>query len=161
MEPLYQTSAVLTLEEYRSYVYALRGRRTILLTVIAEVLFLLEVLLFSNWASKLFAAVVFLLFPLAIWLILNWNTKRIFTSNQLQNGAQTQLFFYEDHLEQITPSGTLRVAYHQLYRVVETKTHFYLMVGRGQGIIVVKANCLSGLIDFLGQLKITVEGRNR
>lgn len=54
-------------------------------------------------------------------------------------------------------SGILQVQYRQIYRIVETKTNFYIMLSRNQGIIIVKANCLPELIGFLTQLKNTVK----
>ena len=69
----------------------------------------------------------------------------------------TMLFFscsfYEDYMEQVSVLGSTRIYYREIYKVLETATNFYLMIGRGAGSIIVKENCSEALIRFLQNLK--------
>ena len=43
--------------------------------------------------------------------------------------------------------------YSQIFRILETKTNFYLLTAENQGTIIVKKNCSPALIAFLKELK--------
>ena len=157
MEPLYQTHVELTMEEYKRYHNALRGRQLIALVLVAEVLFLLLGLIYQDWITWVILFIAMVLLPLILKYSLNRQLLGEYRSNQFQRGQRSEIFFYPDHLEKRAVSSILQVQYRQIYRIVETKTNFYIMLSRNQGIIIVKANCLPELIGFLTQLKNTVK----
>ena len=50
--------------------------------------------------------------------------------------------------------GNIKVEYTKLYKVLETKENFYLLIGRNQGIIIEKRNCSDKLIQFITDKKL-------
>ena len=57
------------------------------------------------------------------------------------------------HFVSKTEKSESIVEYDKLYKIIETKTNFYLMIADNQGYIVSKANCSQELIDFIISLK--------
>ena len=47
----------------------------------------------------------------------------------------------------------IKEQYEKLYKVIENKTNFYLMIADNQGYLVLKENCDDNLIKFINDLK--------
>lgn len=63
-------------------------------------------------------------------------------------------YFYRDSFQQVCDTIVSEpIRYYDLRKIIETKTNFYLMYGKGEGCIIVKENCSPGLIRFLKNLK--------
>lgn len=156
---MYQTKAEITFDEYRRFCNAVRSRSIWTTILIDEVLFILLGLLFSRWFVWVMVIAIGVLFPLILRAVLNRRLKEEYCSNLVVQGDQYTLLFYKDHLEKTGRSGTMQVQYRQIYQIVETKTNFYIMISKNQGIIVVKQNCLPELIAFLSKLKMLGKGK--
>ena len=159
MEPLHQTSFQITLQEYKRFGYAMRGRILWASAGIVAVLLFLMGLLYSNPVVWIAAAAAAALYPVLLRGLMSRQLRREWNTNPVMQEPY-QVFFYADHLEKMSASSKIQVAYDRIYKVKETQTHFYLMVSQNQGIIIVKENCLPDLIDFLGTLK-NQRGRQR
>ncbi|MBQ3110669.1 MAG: YcxB family protein [Clostridia bacterium] len=61
--------------------------------------------------------------------------------------------FYEAHIESEGAKSSTKVLYKNLYKIVETKTSFYVMMGNNMGFIVMKDDCPEGLIEFIRSIK--------
>ena len=61
--------------------------------------------------------------------------------------------FYSDYLMTRTSGNETRLKYSEIYRILETKTNFYVLTAANQGTILVKKNCSPALIAFLRELK--------
>ena len=69
------------------------------------------------------------------------------------HGMVNHYLLYEDRIEQVNSLGTVSVKYDQLYRILENKSAFYLMVANNQGILIDKEKCSAELLKFLEELK--------
>ena len=57
--------------------------------------------------------------------------------------------FYEDYFEESHEVGNATIPYDKLDAVIETKTHFYLMIAKNQGYMLAKENMPDGLESFI------------
>ncbi len=103
-----------------------------------------------------------MLFPAAIAMIVTaiWFTRykraikrAYYTNKELVNNPVNIIDFYEDHLICKKEKSISECQYKNFYRIIETKTHFYLMTSSNTGIIIIKQNCSPELIVFLQDLK--------
>ena len=147
MEPLYTTETTYTLEEYKRFAHTVQRRIGHLPVAIAVLLVMLVLLwlLTDEWGFLLGAA---LSVP-AVIVMLELQLRRAYASNRAVQGNVTHYSFYEDRFESDSPLGHTQMQYEMLYRVLETRTHFYLMLGKNQGAIIVKAHCTPELIEHI------------
>ena len=152
MDCLYKTKTINTFEEYKKFTWALLlKKRTIITFVIFEILFL-----FFAWTlESVFYLLFALLYPLLIWLLQCRQIKKIFKSNKVIQNEEVTFEFYDTYFTEEYPCGNSRLEYNKLYKIVETKTNFYLMIAKNQGYILVKDNFPEGLDEFLRNIKIS------
>lgn len=102
-------------------------------------------------------ALIVLLFTAAMFLANRQNTRRqikkAFMSSKMVQDVSFHFDFHEDYVEGLSPQGKSLVKYAQLYKIHETKSHFYLMSSRIAGSIIKKQNCSPELITFLQRIK--------
>ena len=79
--------------------------------------------------------------------------KKTYESNELLKDIEQTIEFYEKHFVAKSDKSETTIEYDKLYKVIENKTNFYLMIADNQGYIVSKANCSEELIDFIIALK--------
>lgn len=168
MEVLFTTQTAYTYEEYKRFNYAVMKVKR-MLWLLAACVILFGLFIFFNFVLMprheqlfyfltvllacliLFAVILFAVILSAAVLI---SIKITYRSNKhMQNNVVATMHFYGDSLEEETPSGKVSVKYAELSKIIETKTNFYLMLAKNQGIIIVKQNCSPELIDFLQELK--------
>lgn len=77
----------------------------------------------------------------------NWNTDKSI------HNLRFDMTFGENDLKISSANAQVSVKYEDVHKVIETKTHFYIMVSSARGYIVVKDNCSKELIDFIRNLK--------
>ena len=152
MDCLYKTKTTNTFEEYKKFTWALLlKKRTIITFVIFEILFL-----FFAWTlESVFYLLFALLYPILIWLLQCRQIKKIFKSNKVIQNEEVTFEFYDTYFTEEYPRGNSRLEYNKLYKIVETKTNFYLMIAKNQGYILVKENFPEGLEEFLRTIKIS------
>ena len=152
MESLYKTKTINTFEEYKRFTWALLlKKRTIITFAIFEILFL-----FFAWTlESIFYLLFALLYPLLIWLLQRRQIKKIFKTNKVLQNEEVKFEFYDTYFTEEYPYGNTRLEYNKLYKIVETKTNFYLMIAKNQGYILVKENFPEGLEEFLRNIKIS------
>lgn len=151
MEPRYQTNVRITYEEYKKFGLAIQNKMNHLpfsLLVIAVLMCLLAYL--SSNIGFVFAAIAV---PIAFCFFYARTIKRTYESNKSMQDLNSSYLFYGDHLEQVNEMGRSVIEYSKLYRVLETKTNFYLMIAKNQGCIILKENCSEELVSFLRTLQ--------
>lgn len=152
MESLYKTKTINTFEEYKRFTWVLFLRkRTIIIFAIFEILFL-----FFAWTSESIIYLFFaLLYPLLIWLLQRRQIKKIFKTNKVLHNEEVNFEFYDTYFTEEFPYGNIKLEYNKLYKIIETKTNFYLMIAKNQGVILVKENFPEGLAEFFRNIKIS------
>ena len=161
MEPLFTTQTAYTYEEYKKFNFSvMKIKKMAVLFAVTIILYLLVILgwifIPNNSMSDNFIYIIGILILVEIILVIfiPINIKSTYRSNKtMMNGSDVKIDFYNDHFEEASIKGTAKVDYKDLYKIIETKTHFYLMLAKNQGGIIIKQNCTPELIAFLQELK--------
>lgn len=125
-------------EEYKKFNHAVRisqpGRR---MKLVVTALILLALAGFFWWMLGFkFACIACAIWTLAAALGLlkaQRSVRKAWDSNALLRENEQILHFTDDGLEVTTGSGSARVDYGKIYRLIETKTHFYIMTAINAG----------------------------
>lgn len=151
MEPMFTTETRYTLAEYKKYNHAILWKiRKVPVTMLVLELILLGISYFTRDMTYILGA---LLVPVIFKIVLGIQAKKTYEANPGIHNVIFSCSFYEDYMEQVSVLGSTRIYYREIYKVLETATNFYLMIGRSAGSIIVKENCSEALIRFLQNLK--------
>ena len=158
MEPLFETTIQHTFEEYKKYCWAvsLKSKKFWVFSSFYEIFMICMGVLgiIYHWHDIILLASFFVIFyPMLFVLRSRSAIKKNWDSNKLFQGVVSHYRFFEDHMEQNNELGSSGYPYDKLYSILETKTNFYIMLGRNQGALIKKENCSEGLIAFLQNLK--------
>lgn len=161
MESLFTIKSKITKEEY------IRFNREVLkkefhysrnITIINIILGLIIVgILFSGDSTSYPPAAI--IFTFLIYY--NWKATKgmdrkaakAFDLNKVNKDLETQICFFNDHYETTDEKDSSNIPYSNLYKIIETDTNLYLMYCKNQGVIIVKSNCSSDLIEFIHSIK--------
>lgn len=160
MKPLFECKTICTYDTYRALCgavnrYMRRGWRFLVLAVEAGFLITAFVDLFIGRQLSFYGRIALVgavLFPLILWWELNRVVKGAWRTNQSMQNCEMQYSFYEDRVEQESVLGHSVFMYDKLYRILETKDYFFLMIGNNQGIIIQKREAGTELQQFLREL---------
>ena len=151
MECLYQTVMTYTYEEYKRFSWKIMLSPQVIAFVIV---FELIAGLLWIFGESLFWLFMMIIYPLAICFIQSREARKVFRSNKISFGIPNTFQFYDAYLVAENANSTQKVEYAKLYKIIETKTNFYLMISRNQGFILNKARFPDGLEQFLRAIKI-------
>lgn len=151
MEANFQTETVYTFDEYKKYNHTLLWRvKRVPIIILAMELVLLAVSYFTRDITYILGA---LLVPLIFKIVGSIQAKKTFQNNSDLHHMTLVYLFCDDYMEQRSRLGTGRIYYKEIRQVFETRTNFYLMIGRMDGLIIVKDNCSQALVRFLENLQ--------
>ena len=152
---LYQTSIKFTYEEYKRFSLTIMKKALTKSAIGLVILLLFAAILFGMNNSKLSALLCafVVLYTFMLVFKINSQIKKTYESNELLKDITQTIEFYEKHFVAKSDKSETTVEYEKLYKVIENKTNFYLMIADNQGYIVSKANCSGELIDFIITLK--------
>lgn len=169
MQPLFTTQSVYTYEEYKRFNFAIMNfRQTLPILAVDIVLLVLMTITTSVMRTTYgyFYPVVRFFFFLAVALFVSYifvllaallGIKKTYESNKaMKRNPVSTVYFYNEYLTETNSKGVVNIAYADIYKIVETKTNFYIMLAKNNGIIIVKQNCTPELIIFLQNLKNTI-----
>ena len=111
---------------------------------------------FDDWPVLLVAlgCIIYLLtYPRRV----DRRAAKAYHDNKMINGLEFEMSLYEDHFEDVSASGSESVPYEKLYRIIDTPTNIYLMLGPNQGAILRKVDLPEGALEFLLQVKARLE----
>lgn len=163
MEPLFSVHTTNSLEEYKRWNFTLNKPRLIILCIL--VLLLVPLMVYSafsyDYGSIWLAVFSFLLtigacafFVAAV----NQNIRKSYYSNRaLQKCPAARIDFFNNYFEIKNERSYSKYFYEDIYRIVETKTNFYIMTASNSGVIIIKQNCLPELISFIQGLKSNIK----
>jgi len=156
MEKLYETKTKYTFEEYKKFNYAISTSisKMPIKVIIIEVLFLLIAYMYMEQSlhTTLVSVLCAIIFPIMIFMTINSNIKKTYNSNKTMRDMDVEFEFYKDYCLYKCEIGENKIEYKNLYKVIETKSNFYLMIAKNQGIILKKDNCSQELQDFIKKL---------
>lgn len=165
MEPLYKTQTAYSFEEYSKYNEAvlLKQKSLKAVMIIIPVLYVLlmgAVFYSTREISTVFVVLFALLLSTAIFIASFKKTiKKTYYSNKAITSCVADFEFYDNYVREITQNGETKLEYSKIYKIIETKTNFYIMASVNQGFIIVKGNCPDGLIDFIKSIKAETESQ--
>lgn len=149
MEPLFKTTTQYTLEEYKKFNKALMKKMLVIL-IIFEILLVLFFVATQNIFYLIFAVI----YPIILFAIQSANIKKVFNSNKIMQDLDINFEFYKDYFIEKDGRGQGKIEYDKLYKIIETKTNFYLMIAKNQGYMLSKENFPDGLEEFIKNIKI-------
>jgi len=152
---LYQTSIKFTYEEYKRFSLTIM-KKALIKTAIGLLILLLVAAILLGMDNFKLAALLCAFIPLYIFMLVfkvNKQIKRTYESNELLKNITQTIEFYKKHFIAKSDKSETIVEYEKLFKVIENKTNFYLMIADNQGYIVSKANCDNELIEFIHKLK--------
>lgn len=154
MERLFEIQTEYTLKEMRRFSMALLLRwRFWLVYCIVSIIALIAAFLVKEW----FYVVFVLVMPWILILSTFLGTKRIYESNKAMQNAKVTYQFYSDSIVQNTDISTYTIEHNKIARMIESKTHFYVMVSQNQGIMLPKEKMSEELVQHLKKLKKSLE----
>ncbi len=152
MEPLFKVSQEYTFAEYKKFTNAVLKWNRIILSIFFWFAFLSGVLLiWVNGSSTL--AWFLVLFPIIYVINKNMNIKKYYNSNKILQDVTQDYEFYDEYFVTKNINSEAKIEYNKIYKLIETKTNFYIMIAKNQGYIISKTVCSEELIDFLKKLK--------
>ena len=166
----YKTDTIFTFDEYKKFNNSIKGKW---LTRIIFIIFGIWILYSIFWdfywifedgfiSNTLFINLGFLIWLGGLYYYANFYiVKKTFYSHKLSANQHSFFEFFEDYFTQKTNDFNQNVSadfsqikYEDLYKIVETKTNFYLFVGNILAFTIIKENCSTELIEFLRKIKI-------
>jgi len=148
---IHKTTVKFTYEEYKRFSLTIM-KKALTKTAIGLLILLLFAAVLLGMDNPKLAALLCAFIPLYIFMLvlkINKQIKRTYESNELLKDITQTIEFYEKHFIAKSDKSETTVEYEKLYKVIENKTNFYLMIADNQGYIVSKANCDNELIEFI------------
>ncbi len=158
MEPLFEMKTVYTRKEHIAFNFAVakKAKSFPILIVLCVLVFLAGI--FLNEPIWIAISVILLIeMPLLTYI----SARRNYSSNKLIQNAEITCKFYDDRLIEETASGNTTILYNQILKILETKSHFYIMIARNQGISIPKADISEELEAHIKELKRTLKSATR
>jgi len=153
MEPLFKIAQEYTFMEYKKFTNAVLKWNRIIIGIFLWFAFLSGILLVAfNGPSR--EAWFLILFPVFYVILKNIGIKRYYNSNKILKDIIEEYEFYEDYFIAKNINSEAKIEYNKLYKIIETKTNFYIMIASNQGYIISKQICSNELIKFLNELKV-------
>ena len=153
MECLYSTSIIYTFEEYKRFnIKALFTRNRIIRYIAIEAFIIVAAFLMSSFLLLVYAfiyPIILLLLP----VFQNLHSKKVWNTNKSMQNMNVKYDFYNTYFIENDNNGETKLEYKKLYKIIETKTNFYLMISKNQGFLLNKSNFPKGLDDFLRNIK--------
>lgn len=165
MEPLYKTQTAYSFEEYSKYNEAVllkqKGFKAVMITLPVLYVLLMGAVFYSTREISTVFVVLFALLLSTVVFIASFKkaVKKTYYSNKAITSCVADFEFYDNYVREITQNGETKLEYSKIYKIIETKTNFYIMASVNQGFIIVKGNCPDGLIDFIKSIKAETESQ--
>lgn len=166
MEPLFRTETPYTFEEFNTFsniMYYKVKKMGLKAALVAAGMLLVALLGFFIGEDKL--CWIFLIaapgFLIAMRVRVRSTRKKVWNSAKAMQDIVSYYAFYDDRVTQSNRLGKNEFFYDKLYKIVETPTHFYMMVSENQGMILKKDNCSPELTAFVQALAVKMKGEEK
>jgi hypothetical protein len=151
MKQIYRTEIQMTYEEYKKMCWTLRRRKAILISsIVSAVLLACGILLCLSGALEggIYIAGA-AAYPILVYVLYAYTMRKNYFSQKTPENRVARYEFTSDRVVLQTSASRAEIMYASLYKVLETKTHFYLLVSASQSFAVRKDLCEQGLLDLL------------
>ena len=146
-----------TFEEYKKFNKAVldviyKGRRE---RIIGIIVFAAIITGFVALKMYMSAVIAFVVYVGTMYLVFRGRNKQIrdaWETNALMKDAIYHYKFSEDRVEATSPKGVEILEYDKMYKLIETDTHFYMMLAQNVGFIVPKEKLSEEQQSFIRSL---------
>ena len=156
MEPLFTVKFEKTLKDIREFNWC-NFNKIFYIGIIIGIIFNLLSLPKGHLILWL---LVYFIINSCLWILLFWilNVISLFllTKHNWKTDSSpiySELNFYEDKFTEYDGLNTSTLEYKMLYKILETGSHFFLMISSNRGFIVRKTECSAQCIEFLQNKK--------
>lgn len=151
MNFLYSATEKITLEEYKKFNLRLAKKHFISYCSFELFFILIAILLKSTYFTIVSVVYPIVIIALMIWWI-KYSIKKNFESHKSLLNTEATHEFYDTYFISKSYMGETKLPYDKLYRIIETKTNFYFMLSKHQGIIIDKNSLPSDFEGFAREL---------
>ncbi len=153
MEKLFEIKTKYTLEEHLKFNYALVFNKKEISIIIILCLLLV---VYGFFYQSIYWIIFAILFPIIFFVSIRYTAKANYKSNKAIADAEIILEFYKNSIVQKTDVGSYTIEHDKINKIIETKTHFYIMIAKNQGVIIPKEGLPDGLVDYIKNIKVWV-----
>ena len=75
--------------------------------------------------------------------------RKLFRQTKVAQDIVNEYDFFEEYFVNRNRNGQGTMAYNELFKVIETRTHFYLMLTKVQGFIIAKSEAPANFTEFM------------
>lgn len=152
--PLFTVRTTMSLPLYQKLCWAVSGRRLMLSGALLVLSGAVLVLAFLAPGQSLFwfLLAASLLFPLLLFFSYQRSIRANYESTKFSQGLCAEYVFWPGCLTIQSSISESRIGYDSLYEILETKSAFFLLLGRNQGFVIERSSCPDGLPAFLQSL---------
>ncbi len=154
MNPLFTNTTTYTFETYKQFAKFVSNKinkfnnRIIVIELCFLALAAISAKTGSAFMKQVFIVSCFF-FPPAILAVQNKQIKKTWNTNKIFHDAIYTYEFYEDRIEAESPNGHTAVKYENVYKVLEDKNCFFIMIANNQGFMIDKSACSPDLCLFI------------
>ena len=152
MEPLFKISQSYTFEELKIFRKVILGRSIYFFALGLGIMFGVGILavVLAGFSTQAWFCI---LFPIFMIIFSELESKSYYKSNKILQDMIDEYEFYEENFIVRNKMTEFKIGYDKIYKIIETKTNFYIMISKNQGYIISKSNCTADAIEFLEGLK--------
>ena len=100
---------------------------------------------------------IMLFFFIALGVYMNYaytygmdrRARKIFRQTKVAQDIVNEYDFFDEYFVNRNRNGQGTMAYNELFKVIETRTHFYLMLSKVQGYTIAKAEAPANFTEFM------------
>ena len=100
---------------------------------------------------------IILFFFIALGVYMNYaytfgmdrRARKLFRQTKVAQGIVNEYDFFDEYFSYRNTNGQGSMAYDKLFKVIETRTHFYLMLSKVQGYTIAKAEAPANFTEFM------------
>ena len=75
--------------------------------------------------------------------------RKLFRQTKVAQDIVNEYDFFDEYFVNRNRNGQGTMAYNELFKVIETRTHFYLMLSKVQGYTIAKAEAPANFTEFM------------
>ena len=126
-----ETESVYTLDECRRAAWGVwfHTKKVWIFMTCIVLLIVLGIVLLANGRTDTgrLAVLLGIIYPPLIAVIMERQIRAGFNTNKSIQNTNVHFSFYDDYFEVLSKTGNSHIKYENLYKVIETKNHFYPM----------------------------------
>ena len=148
-EKLFEIKEKYTFEEHLAFnkIILRKSKSNILLAILIIMVLCLGIFL-KKWFYILYA----ILLPIIFYMFIKFRIKKSYENNKAVKDMDMTIEFYPSKIIQTTNISSYTLEHDKIYKVIETKTHFYIMPSENQGLFVKKENISKELEEHIRSL---------